>query len=145
MNISQRENERGQGLVEYGMVIVLIAIIVVAILTLLGSQVVLTYARVAGGLKGDVLDAAAGDRAVIVAYEGSGLTGGVCSGSISDIKFVVVDSNGQIITDAAVSATLMVNGQPQGNVSGTADTNGLATASGSYSVSGVCPLQITLE
>ncbi len=143
MNIPKEE--QGQGLVEYGLVIVLIAIVVVAILTLLGSQVVLTYARIAGGLKGDVLDVANGDNAVVVAYEGSGLTGGVCSGSISDVSFVVVDSNGQIITDAPVSATLMVDGQGQGNVSGTANENGLATAAGPFSVSGTCPLDITLE
>ncbi|NJN55599.1 MAG: hypothetical protein HC804_13110 [Anaerolineae bacterium] len=142
MNIPERE--QGQGLVEYALLIALIAIIVLAILTLLGSQIVLVYARVAGGLQGDVLDVANADNAVLVAYEGSGLTANGCNGTISDVVFVVVDGDGRIITDAAVSATLMVDGLPQGSVSGTAGPSGLATDAGSHSVSGNCT-NITLE
>ncbi|GIK54533.1 MAG: hypothetical protein BroJett015_01960 [Chloroflexota bacterium] len=143
MNIP--EKEQGQGLVEYALLLALIALIVLAILTLLGTQVVLGFARVAGGLNGDVLDVANGDRAVLVSYEGGPSGSGACSGSISNLRFVGVNMDGSVITNGAVTATLVVSGQPQGSVSGTAGSNGLATSSGSYSVSGICPLKITLE
>lgn len=143
MNIPERE--QGQGLVEYALLLALIALIVLAILTLLGAQVVLAFARVAGGLNGDVLDAANGDRAVLVSYDGGPSGSGACSGNISNLRFVAVDNNGAVITNDTASATLVVSGQPQGSVSGTAGSSGLATASGSYSVSGICPLQITLK
>lgn len=144
MYIPQREE--GQGLVEYALLLVLIAVIVILILTVLGSQVVLTFARAAGGLRGDVLDPAAGDTAVLVSYDGTiNESGGTCAGTISNIQFVKTDSDGAILTDQAVSVTLMVNGVSSGSVSGTASANGLATSGGSMSVSGACPLQITMR
>jgi len=39
--------EEGQGLAEYGLILVLIAIVVVAAITLLGSQISALYQRVA--------------------------------------------------------------------------------------------------
>lgn len=140
------EREQGQGLVEYALLLVLIAIVVLVILTLLGTQVVLVFARAAGGLQGDVLDAANGDTAVIINYEGniSG-SGSSCAGTISNIRFVVTDGNGAILTNQGVSATLKVNGVSSGTVNGTAGASGLAVSSGANSVSGSCPLQITLE
>ncbi len=41
-----REPERGQGLVEYGLVLILVAIVIVAILVLLGPQISNLYSRV---------------------------------------------------------------------------------------------------
>ncbi len=144
MNIPERE--QGQGLVEYALLLALIALIVLVILTLLGSQVVLAFARVAGGLNGDSLDAANNDRAVIINYESNGLDGtGSCSGSISNINYVGVNSDGSIITDASVPATVLVEGQPRGSVNGTAGSSGLANHAGSVSVSGTCPLKIPLR
>lgn len=146
MNIPEREE--GQGLVEYALVLVLIAVVVIAILTILGPQVVLVFARVAGGLQGDSLDAGSGDTAVIVSYDSTatGSSGSSCSGTISNVNFAVVDSSGKILTNQAVSAEIRVNGQGgAGNVSGTANNSGLASSSGSYGVAGTCPLQVTLE
>ena len=44
----QREN--GQGLVEYALVLVLVAVVVIAILTLLGPQIGNVFSRVTNGL-----------------------------------------------------------------------------------------------
>lgn len=144
MNIP--EKEEGQGLVEYALILVLVAVIVIAILTVLGPQIVLVFGRVAGGMQGDTLDAANGDTAVIVNYEGNITgSGSSCAGTISNIRFVATDSNGAILTDQGVSATVLVNGVSSGTISGTAAASGLATSSGSIGVSGSCPLQITLE
>ena len=43
------ESEQGQGLAEYGMVIVLAAIVVVAIVTILGPQIGNVYSRITYG------------------------------------------------------------------------------------------------
>jgi pilus assembly protein Flp/PilA len=42
--------EKGQGLVEYALIIVLIAIVVIAALTLLGSQITGVFDRISGEL-----------------------------------------------------------------------------------------------
>ena len=44
----QREN--GQGLVEYALVLVLVAVVVIAILTLLGPQIGNVFSRIVSGL-----------------------------------------------------------------------------------------------
>jgi pilus assembly protein Flp/PilA len=42
--------KKGQGLVEYALILVLIAIVVILILTFLGSQVSSTFSRISSGL-----------------------------------------------------------------------------------------------
>jgi len=143
MKIPQREE--GQGLVEYALVLVLIAVVVIAILTILGPQIVLVFARVAGGLKSDVIDVASGDQAVIVSYDGTETgSGSNCTVNVTSMSYVGVDNNGQIITNDTVNATVLANGIEQGSVSATANGSGIATAGGG-SYSGSCPVQITLE
>ena len=44
--------ENGQGLVEYALVLVLVAIVVIAILTLLGPQIGAVFSQVVGTLSG---------------------------------------------------------------------------------------------
>ncbi len=42
--------ENGQGLVEYALVLVLVAVVVIAILTLLGPQISNVFSRITSGL-----------------------------------------------------------------------------------------------
>jgi pilus assembly protein Flp/PilA len=42
--------EEGQGLVEYALILVLVAIVVIAILTLLGPQIANVFSRITNGL-----------------------------------------------------------------------------------------------
>ena len=42
--------EEGQGLVEYALVLVLVAVVVIAILTLLGPQIGNVFSRIVNGL-----------------------------------------------------------------------------------------------
>jgi len=44
--------EEGQGLVEYALILVLVAIVVIAILTLLGTQVSIVFSQITSGLGG---------------------------------------------------------------------------------------------
>ena len=43
--------EEGQGLVEYALVLVLVAVVVIAILTLLGPQIGNVFSRIVNGLQ----------------------------------------------------------------------------------------------
>lgn len=43
-------HEEGQGLVEYALILVLVAIVVIAILTLLGPQVANIFSKITNGL-----------------------------------------------------------------------------------------------
>ena len=135
------EREEGQGLVEYALILVLVAVIVIIILTILGSAVTLVFARVVGGLNGDVID----DGAVYLTSASTVSGSGTCSGTLSDFKYVVLDSNGDMIKDGTANAQLWVNGSFVGNVSGTADGTGIATSSSSIGVNGTCPLKITMR
>ena len=47
------QREEGQGLVEYALILVLVAIVVIAILTLLGPQIGNVFSRVTSGLTGN--------------------------------------------------------------------------------------------
>ncbi len=44
--------EDGQGLVEYGLILVLVAIVVVIVLTLVGTQISQVFSRVADSIPG---------------------------------------------------------------------------------------------
>jgi len=44
--------EKGQGLVEYALILVLIAVVVIAVLTLLGTQVSTVFSSIASALGG---------------------------------------------------------------------------------------------
>jgi len=44
--------ERGQALVEYALILVLIAVVVIAILTILGTQVSTVFSSIVSGLQG---------------------------------------------------------------------------------------------
>lgn len=43
--------EKGQGLVEYALILVLVAIVVIAILTILGPQIGNIFSRITNGLQ----------------------------------------------------------------------------------------------
>ncbi len=44
--------EDGQGLVEYGLILILVAVVVVVVLTLLGTQLSQVFSKVAGSIPG---------------------------------------------------------------------------------------------
>ncbi len=42
--------EEGQGLVEYGLILVFVAIVVIAVLTILGPQIANVFSRITSGM-----------------------------------------------------------------------------------------------
>jgi pilus assembly protein Flp/PilA len=47
--ITLLQDEPGQGMVEYALILLLIAIVVILVLTILGTQLSITYSRIAAG------------------------------------------------------------------------------------------------
>ncbi len=47
-----RQDEAGQGLVEYALILVLVALVVIAILAIMGPQIGNTFSRITNGLAG---------------------------------------------------------------------------------------------
>jgi pilus assembly protein Flp/PilA len=50
MIFEPRNNERGQGLVEYALILVLVAVVVIAILTLLGPSIGNVFSSITRGI-----------------------------------------------------------------------------------------------
>ena len=109
MNILPKRQE-GQGLVEYALVLVLIAVVVIVILQLMGSSVILAYAKVMGGFSGQTISGN-GNEGILVSY---GLTEtstntGFCRGTYSNV-YIVFTQDGQIVTNQDVNFSIDVGG-----------------------------------
>ncbi len=48
--VEQRRGERGQGMIEYALILVLVAIVVIAAVTLLGTRTTALYSNISSGL-----------------------------------------------------------------------------------------------
>ena len=48
--VHSRDDEEGQGMVEYALILVLLAVVVIVVLTLLGNQVRNVFRNISGGL-----------------------------------------------------------------------------------------------
>lgn len=136
------KNEDGQGLVEYALVLVLVAVVVMVVLSMVGDKVVLAYAQVMGGFNGDTLD----DGVIMLSGDISVVDAGGCTATIQNVRFIVVDSDRNALKNQSVSATIVKNTVPTGQtISGTANGSGIATYAGPQTVNGSCPLNITLS
>ena len=119
--------EEGQGLVEYALILVLVAVVVIAILTILGPQIVVVYARVMGGFSGQSVTMSGSEVIVI----GADITmkqmgGGVCNLKVAGTALVGLQ-DGAIKTNQTVTARAVVNGIPtSAKLSATANGNGIA-------------------
>lgn len=87
--------QKGQGLVEYALILVLVAVIVIAILTLLGPQVGNVFSRVVNGLGG--------------ASATNGGSGGGGTTPVANITSVTAfRGGGTVVVQVQVSAEVMV-------------------------------------
>ena len=134
MHIPKREE--GQGLVEYALLLVLVAVIIIAILTILGSQVMVVFAKVTAGLNGQVITGQ-GVEAVIVGFDSNITSGtGGCGGTVSNISVIGLD-DGAVLKDGTVSFKVFVDGaQVGGTHSVSTNSSGMGTYAGPISISG---------
>jgi pilus assembly protein Flp/PilA len=132
--------EQGQGLVEYALILMFVAMAVIAILTLLGPRIAVSYARIMGGFSGQSVTMSGGEVIVVganISMADSG--GGFCNLSITGSSLIGLQ-DGEIITNQGITAQVKVNGinVPGATLSATANANGVAALSSStVSASGV--------
>jgi pilus assembly protein Flp/PilA len=121
MNMSPKREE-GQGLVEYALAIVLLAIVVMVVLTLLGPQVSGAYAKVIAGLNGQVITGR-GVEYVITGFSVS-VSGSppVCNVSITGVSAIAL-KHGVPYSQANVSVTAGAGGGSS-TLSGLTDNTG---------------------
>ena len=139
MKIPKKED--GQGLVEYALLLVLVAIVIIAILTILGSQVNLVFAKVVAGLNGQVITGV-GTEAVVTGYDKSVSGTTTCTATLSDISFIGLQ-DGEILENGTVSLAITIGGNTSVQ-SGSTGSNGIGSLSGPYSGSGPCPLSVSV-
>lgn len=140
-----KKAQNGQGLVEYALILVLVAVVVIAILTLLGPQVGNVFSRVVNGL--GVVDAAGGGNGGGAPVPSANVTGVnalrggpdvVVTVSVSaDTNVTVVDSQSGQSANASCSANCTVTLSAVGPNAGTVT----ATAEGGSSLSDTYPAQ----
>lgn len=137
MKIPKREE--GQGLVEYALLLALVALVVIVILTILGSSITIAFARVIGGLNGQTLTGS-GIESIVTGVDTSGVSGSAfCSGPV-EVSFVGF-RDGEVYKNApAVTVDLYVDGNRFSNT-GATDDQGFGSTT--VNVSGTCPISIS--
>ena len=141
MNFPKRE--QGQGLVEYALLLVLIAVVVIAILAIVGSSVVVVYARVIGGFNGQTISGS-GVEYIVTGYDMSVTQGlGTCSVSISDISAVFFN-DGDPIDNGSVTVRVQVQGGSSRDLAGTTDGNGYVSGLSTSGLTASCPGSISI-
>jgi pilus assembly protein Flp/PilA len=110
------KQEEGQGLVEYALLIVLVAIVIIVVLALMGRAVTTVYAQVYAGLNGQGLDGTGTEYVVTNVDVNVSGGGGFCTVTIGGS--VVVFEDGQL-GDAGipVSGSASWSGSSSGSVS----------------------------
>lgn len=128
------KKEEGQGLVEYALLLVLVAVIVIAILAVLGSQIVVVFAQVTAGLNGQVVTGV-GTEAVVTDYDVEITENGpTCTATVSNISFVGL-TDGKILENGSVTVYFSMGDQTK-STSGSTGANGMGSASGSLTFNG---------
>jgi pilus assembly protein Flp/PilA len=103
---TRRKRQEGQGLVEYALILVLVAIVVIAILTLLGPQVSGVFARIMAGFNGQALTG----NGLEYAFTSAGVTspGGGSTCSLQAGATVIALQDGVPVADQSVSVAVAV-------------------------------------
>lgn len=131
------KKEEGQGLVEYALLLVLVAIVIIVILALMGRTVTSVYAQIIAGLNGQTIDGS-GTEYVVTSVDAQASGTGLCNVTVTGS--VVVFEDGQLAdAGVGVSGSAFWAGGSGGGVSGTTNSNGTAsvgTASGPGNCSG---------
>lgn len=129
------DRESGQGLVEYGLILILVAIVVIVALQLFGTSVVVVYARVMAGLNGQAYSGV-GQEVLVTGFDVT-VSGGpaVCTVTVSNTNLVGLQ-DGQPLANTSVSVSASASGTSSQTISGTTNGGGLATSTNTVNLSG---------
>lgn len=122
------KKEEGQGLVEYALLLVLVAIVIIVILALMGRTVTAVYAQIYAGINGQAIDGS-GTEYVVTGVDVN-VAGSPPFCTITVGGTVVVFQDGQLAdAGVGVSGSASWSGG-SGSVSGTTNSSGTASVSG---------------
>lgn len=125
------QSEKGQGLVEYALILVLVAAVVIAILTLLGPQINIAFSKVMAALNG-----AGNYEYAINSFSINGNpVGPTCDVTIT--ANISIKENGVPVTDP-VNVTGSVSGSVSTTINGSI-SGGNGTLTATKTVNGNCP------
>ncbi len=121
--------ERGQGLVEYALILVLVSVAVIAIMIFLGGSVGGVFEEVTTNLSGQTIEGV-GTEYIIGGFSVT-TTGGPseCTVSISDVNVTRYDNGERAAAGQNVTVSVTISGGPGTGGSGTTDANGVAVIS----------------
>ena len=141
--IFRRRSEEGQGLVEYALILVLVAITVIVVLSLLGNSVNGVFFDVDTALSGQSVSGS-GTEYVVGGFSASS-SGGPMVCSVETSAFTVtVFQNGEPAANQSVSVSISATGGSSGSASATTNANGQASFN-SQTVSGNCSGRVTIS
>ena len=133
--------ERGQGLVEYALILVLVSVAVIAIMIFLGGSVGTVFQEVSDSLSGQTIEGV-GTEYVIGGFSANATGGPLCTVEVSSFSVTMYQDGERVAAGQNVSVTIEATGGATANRAGTTDDNGVATIAAS-SVSGNCSGQVT--
>lgn len=133
--------EKGQGLVEYALILVLVSVAVIAIMIFLGGSVGQVFEEVSTNLSGQTITGT-GTEYVIGGFSANATGGPVCTIEVSSFT-VTMYEDGERAANEAVSVSIQATGGGAVPGNGTTNANGVATISAT-SVSGNCSGTVTV-
>lgn len=124
--------EEGQGLVEYALILVLVAIVVIVILSILGTTINLVFARVMAGFYGQTVEGTG--REAIVLADAVVQGGGSCQVTVPAGTRIFILDNGELVKDQSVNVQIKLGGSTAGSMPVTTDSGGIAELASDHTV-----------
>lgn len=110
MNFKFNTEEKGQGLTEYALILVLVGMAVIAIMSLMGDTIKIAQAQVIGGMNDRNLD----NGSMILDYNvisTETFSSGSCRTTVEDMRIISVNGNGRLLDTS--SQTFATSGTPR--------------------------------
>ncbi len=140
------KRQEGQGLVEYALILVLVAIVVIAILALLGPTINAAFARVIAALNGQEITGTGTEYIITGMSASASGSAPFCTVTVSNMQVTVLEDGQVVGSGISVSGSVAVSGGSGGPTNGTTGSNGVATlsnVSGSANCSGSATLTLS--
>lgn len=132
------EREEGQGLVEYALILMLVAIVVVIIVGIFGSAVTLLYVKVVAGFHAQTVSGTGNEVIVLADAEVSGS----CEVTVPAGTQIVVLQDGQPVRSSNVTVQVHLGGT-SANMPVNTNSTGIGRVSSDYTASLSCGERVT--
>jgi len=137
------KREEGQGLVEYALILVLVAIVVIVTLTQIGSLIVLAMATIIGSFTEQPLAGTGHEGIVVSGNKGEDIGAGVCQIDASNTSVVLVE-DGDIVTNRTITVNFSFGSGVGGSRSVTIGNSGIGTVN-LGTLNNTCPASLLVS